>query len=55
MELNGNVILNTDLAAADSFMDDKPHPGRNLTSGHVGLAGHKSPVAFRRMAIKPLP
>ncbi|GAB5561258.1 MAG: DUF1080 domain-containing protein [Synoicihabitans sp.] len=54
VELNGNIILNTDLAEVTAFMDDKPHPGKDLTSGYVGLAGHKSPVAFRNLEIKPL-
>ena len=55
VELNGNVILNTDLAEAKDFFQDKPHPGRDLTEGHIGLAGHKSPVAFRNFAVKRLP
>jgi hypothetical protein len=55
VELNGNVILNTDLAEATDFFQDKPHPGRHLTEGHLGLAGHRSPVAFRNLAVKRLP
>lgn len=55
VELNGNIILNTDLAEATDFYQDKPHPGRTLAEGHLGLAGHKSPVAFRNMSVKRLP
>lgn len=55
VELNGNVILNTDLATATDFYQDKPHPGRALTEGSIGLAGHKSPVAFRNFTVKRLP
>jgi len=55
VELNGSVILDTDLAEATDFMDGKGHPGRTLTEGSIGLAGHKSPVAFRSLVLKPLP
>lgn len=54
VELNGNIILNTDISEAKDFFQDKPHPGRTLTEGHLGLAGHKSPVAFRNMSVKRL-
>lgn len=54
VELNGTVILDTDLAKADpaGFMDGKVHPGKDLKAGHVGLAGHNDPVRFRHLSIR---
>jgi len=54
VELNGTVILETDLATAKDFMANSPHPGRDRTSGHFGFAGHNDPVAFRNVSIKKL-
>ncbi|HEY6168789.1 MAG TPA: DUF1080 domain-containing protein [Verrucomicrobiae bacterium] len=54
VELNGTVILNTDLASVKEFMANKTHPGKERTSGHFGFAGHNDPVAFRNVSIKPL-
>ena len=33
---------------------DKAHPGKELTSGFFGFAGHNDPVMFRNIAIKRL-
>jgi len=52
VELNGFVILNTDLADVKEFMANSKHPGKDLTSGHFGFAGHNDPVAFRNIRIK---
>jgi len=54
VELNGNVILDTDLANIKEFMANSPHPGKDRKSGHFGLAGHSDPVAFRNLRIKKL-
>ena len=54
VELNGTVILDTDLSAVKEFMANSPHPGKDRTSGFFGLAGHNDPVEFRNLAIKPL-
>lgn len=54
VELNGSVILDTDLAEAKEFMADSPHPGINRTSGYFGFAGHSDPVEFRNVSIKRL-
>lgn len=54
VELNGTVILDTDLATATDFMADHPHPGKDLTKGFFGFAGHNDPVSFRNIAIKKL-
>jgi hypothetical protein len=55
VELNGTVILNTDLSQVSEFKDNRPHPGKDRTSGHFGFAGHGDPVMFRNIAIKRLP
>jgi hypothetical protein len=56
VELNGTVILDTDLAKVDpaTFMANHPHPGKDRTSGYFGFAGHSDPVAFRAVRIKKL-
>lgn len=53
--LNGEVILDGDLAKVTELMRNTAHPGKNNTSGHFGFAGHGSPVAFRNLSIKELP
>ena len=55
VELNGNVILSTDLSKVTEFMGDRPHPGKDRTSGFFGFAGHNDPVSFRNVSIKELP
>lgn len=52
VELNGSVILDCDLSTVTEFMADKPHPGKERTAGHFGLAGHSDPVEFRSLKIK---
>jgi hypothetical protein len=54
VELNGTVILDTDLANVKDFMHNSRHPGKDLTSGYFGFAGHHDPVEFRNVAIKTL-
>lgn len=54
VELNGNLILNTDLSKVDKYHGDRPHPGKDRTSGHFGFAGHSDPVEFRNVFIKDL-
>lgn len=54
VELNGTVILDTDLSEITEYMNDKPHPGKDVKEGHFGFAGHKDPVEFRKIAIKRL-
>ncbi len=55
VELNGNVILDADLSEVTEFMADRPHPGKQRTSGFFGFAGHNDPVEFRNVAIRELP
>jgi len=54
VELNGTVILEADLKGVTDFMAKSPHPGKDRASGYFGFAGHKDPVEFRSVAIKPL-
>jgi Domain of Unknown Function (DUF1080) len=54
VELNGNVILDTDVSQVTEFMGDKPHPGKDRTKGHLGFAGHGDPVEFRNLSIRTL-
>ena len=55
VELNGSVILDTDLSKVTEFMAERPHPGKDRTTGYFGFAGHNDPVEFRNISIKELP
>jgi hypothetical protein len=54
VELNGNLILETDLSQVKEFMANSPHPGKDRTQGYFGFAGHSDPVEFRNIRIKEL-
>jgi len=54
VELNGTVILDTDLSTVTDFMAGKPHPGKDLKQGHFGFSGHNDPVSFRNLSIMEL-
>lgn len=54
VELNGNVILETDLSTVTEYKDDAKHPGKDLAKGFFGFAGHGDSVMFRNIAIKEL-
>jgi hypothetical protein len=54
VELNGTIILDTDLSTAKDFMANSAHPGKDRTSGFFGFAGHSDPVEFRNVSIKTL-
>ncbi|MGL6094453.1 MAG: 3-keto-disaccharide hydrolase [Fimbriiglobus sp.] len=54
VELNGNVILDTDLSKITEYMAKSPHPGKDRTEGFFGFAGHGDAVQFRGVSIKPL-
>jgi len=56
VELNGTVILDTDLAKIDpaTYMAGSKHPGVSRTEGFFGLAGHNDPVTFRKVEIRKL-
>jgi Domain of Unknown Function (DUF1080)/Concanavalin A-like lectin/glucanases superfamily len=52
VELNGTTIVDADVSQVDKYLDDKPHPGKDLTQGHFGFAGHGDPVKFRNILVK---
>lgn len=54
VELNGYLILDTDLSKVTEFMGGKPHPGLTRTKGHFGFAGHGDPVEFKGIFIRDL-
>ncbi len=54
VELNGSVILDTDLDKITEYMANSPHPGKELKEGHFGFAGHGHAVLFRNIRIKRL-
>jgi hypothetical protein len=55
VELNGTTILTADLADVTDFLANHPHPGKDRTSGHLGIASHTDPVQFRNIRIRRLP
>ena len=55
VELNGSIILNTDLSTITEYMANKPHPGKDRKNGFFGFAGHNDAAGFRNVYIKPLP
>jgi hypothetical protein len=54
VELNGTLILDTDLSQVKEFMANSAHPGKDRSSGYFGLAGHSDPVEFRNLSVKVL-
>jgi Domain of Unknown Function (DUF1080) len=54
VELNGTVILDTDLSKIHDYMGGHEHPGKDRTSGSFGFAGHNDAVMFRDISIQPL-
>jgi len=54
VELNGTVILKTDLSKVDpaTYIAGSAHPGVARTEGFFGFAGHNDPVMFRRVQIR---
>jgi hypothetical protein len=54
VELNGTVILDTDLSKVTEYLAGRAHPGKELISGHFGFAGHSDPVEFRNIRIMRL-
>lgn len=54
VELNGTVILDTDLSKVTEYLANSPHPGKERKSGYFGFAGHNDPVQFRNVSIKRL-
>jgi hypothetical protein len=52
VELNGAIILDSDIGSITEYMANSPHPGKNRTKGFFGFAGHSDPVAFRNISIR---
>ncbi|MEM9481777.1 MAG: DUF1080 domain-containing protein [Verrucomicrobiota bacterium] len=52
--LNGTKILDVNVNEVDTTGLKRVPEGINRQRGFVGLAGHKSPVGFRNLRIKPL-
>ncbi|MDG2385254.1 MAG: DUF1080 domain-containing protein [Pirellulaceae bacterium] len=52
VELNGYIILDTDLSQITEYMANSPHPGKDRKEGHFGFAGHGDSVQFRNISIK---
>ncbi|MGZ0655300.1 3-keto-disaccharide hydrolase [Coraliomargarita sp. W4R53] len=53
VELNGNVILDTDQAQASDFLDER-FTNEIPDSGHLGFAGHGPDVSFKNLSIQSL-
>lgn len=54
VELNGSLILDTDLATITETAFNRPHPGKGLTKGHVGFFAMSGVAEFRKIGIKRL-
>jgi len=56
VELNGYIILDTDLSTVDmaTVMAKSPHPGKDRKNGFFGFAGHNDAAEFRNIEIKDL-
>ncbi|MCS7468134.1 DUF1080 domain-containing protein [Stieleria sp. ICT_E10.1] len=54
VELNGAVILKTDLSQITDYMAGSAHPGKDRKKGHFGFAGHGDAVQFRGLSIREL-
>lgn len=52
--LNGQVIVDADLAQIKETMDGKKHPGLHNEKGRIGFLGHGDRVEFRNIRIKEL-
>jgi hypothetical protein len=54
VELNGTLVLDTDLSKITEYMANSKHPGKDHKTGYFGFAGHNDPVQFRNVRIKRL-
>jgi opacity protein-like surface antigen len=53
--LNGEVIVDADLAGITETMDHKAHPGLHNPKGRIGWLGHGTRVDWRNIRIKEVP
>lgn len=54
VELNGAVVLDTDLSQVHEFMNSQRHEGKDRTTGYFGLVNENAPVEYRRIEIMNL-
>ena len=47
-------LFDGDLSTVTEFKGNDPHPGKDLTTGYFGFAGHNDPVPFRNIEIRKL-
>ena len=52
--VNGQVVIDTDLATITTFPIKGLVPGIHNKSGHIAIAGHNSPVEFRNIRVLSL-
>jgi len=53
--LNGEVIVDADIAGITDTIDGKKHPGLHNAKGHIGWLGHGARVDWRNIRIKEVP
>jgi hypothetical protein len=53
--LNGEVIVDADLAGIQETMDHRAHPGLHNPKGRIGWLGHGTRVDWRNIRIKEVP
>jgi hypothetical protein len=53
--LNGEVIVDADIAGIKETMDHKNHPGLHNPKGRIGWLGHGTRVDWRNIRIKEVP
>jgi hypothetical protein len=53
--LNGEVIVDADIAGITETMDGKKHPGLHNPKGRIGWLGHGTRVDWRNIRIKEVP
>ena len=53
--LNGEVIVDADIAGITDTLDGKKHPGLHNVKGHIGWLGHGTRVEWRNIRIKEVP
>lgn len=54
VDVNGTRVMEGDVSMVEKKMRKEPHPGLMRTEGHIGLCGHRDPVEFRSIEVRPL-
>jgi len=55
VSVNGAKVMAGDVSKVEKKMRKDPHPGLLRTEGHIGLCGHRDPVEFKSIEVRPLP